>query len=87
MKLINSNFTSIKEFSYADGTFYDADHAKVAKLLINGTHHVTADGYCIPSIVNIGAGGKSTTGERLFESYRDSVEENAVDGPSQRGPS
>ena len=69
MELRNATFESIKKNSYAVGVFYDAEHAKVAKLLINGTHHVTTDGYCIPSIVNIGVGGRSTTSERLFEFY------------------
>ena len=71
--LRNALFSSIAE-TYAVGTFYDAEHAKVAKLLINGVHHVTEEGYCVPDIVNIGFGGKSTTAERLYESYADGVE-------------
>ena len=71
--LRNALFSSIAN-TYAVATFYDAEHAKVAKLLINGVHHVTEDGYCVPDIVNIGVGGKSTTSERLYESYADGVE-------------
>ena len=71
--LRNALFSGIKK-SYAVGAFYDAEHAKVAKLLINGVHYVTSDGYCVPDIIKIGVGGKSTTGERLFEGYRDGVE-------------
>ena len=39
--------------SYARGAFYDDDHAKVVKLLINGVHYVSKDGHCVPDIINI----------------------------------
>ena len=71
--LRNALFSGI-ESSYAIASFYDAEHANVAKLLINGVHYVTSEGYCVADIINIGVGGKSTTAERLFESYRDGVE-------------
>ena len=35
---------------------------------------MTDEGYCVPDIVNIGVGGRSTTAERLYEAYANGVE-------------
>ena len=36
------------------------------------------DRYCVSDIVKIGVGGRSTTADRLYESYADGVEDNGI---------